>query len=169
MALPRILKHFNVFADGVTHAGEVEEIDLPKLTRKLEEYRAGGMNGPIDIDLGNEKLEMESSYGGPMREILKQYGTTTIDGAMLRFAGAYQREDSSEVDSMEIIVRGRHTEITFGKAKAGTKDPFKVKSSLSYYKLTVNDEEWIEIDVVNFIERVFGVDRLAEQRKAIGL
>ncbi|CAJ0738038.1 hypothetical protein R77592_04503 [Ralstonia mannitolilytica] len=169
MALPRILKHFNVFADGVSHAGEVEEITLPKLTRKLEEYRAGGMNGPIDIDLGNEKLEMETTYGGLMREILKQYGTTTIDGAMVRFAGSYQREDSAEIDSAEITVRGRHTEIDFGNAKAGSKDPFKVKSSLSYYKLSVNGEDWIEIDLVNFIERVFGVDRLAEHRKAIGL
>ncbi|WP_296223210.1 phage major tail tube protein [Ralstonia sp. UBA689] len=169
MALPRILKQFNVFADGISHAGEVEEITLPKLTRKLEEYRAGGMNGPIDIDLGNEKLEMETTYGGLMREILKQYGTTTVDGAMLRFAGAYQREDSNEVDGAEVVVRGRHTEIDFGNAKAGSKDPFKVKSSLSYYKLTVNGEEWIELDHVNFIERVFGVDRLAEQRKAIGL
>ena len=169
MALPRILKHFNVFADGVTHAGEVEEIDLPKLTRKVEEYRAGGMNGPVEIDLGNDKLELETTYGGLMREILQQYGTTTIDGAMLRFAGAYQREDSGEVDAVEIVVRGRHTEITFGKGKTGAKDPFKVKSSLTYYKLTVNGEEWIEIDHVNFIERVFGKDRLAEQRKAIGL
>lgn len=169
MALPRTLKHFNVFADGVSHAGEVEEIDLPKLTRKVEEYRAGGMNGPIEVDLGGDKLEMETTYGGLMRDILKQFATTTVDGAMLRFAGAYQREDTGEVDAVEIVVRGRHTEIDFGKAKAGSKDPFKVKSALSYYKLTVNGEEWIEIDHVNFIERVFGVDRLAEQRKAIGL
>lgn len=130
MALPRILKHFNVFADGISHAGEVEEITLPKLTRKLEEYRAGGMNGPIDIDLGNEKLELETTYGGLMRDILKQYGTTTVDGAMVRFAGAYQAEDTAGVDAVEITVRGRHTEVDFGNAKAGGKEPFKVKSSL---------------------------------------
>jgi P2 family phage contractile tail tube protein len=169
MALPRILKHFNVFADGNSHAGEVEEITLPKLTRKLEEYRAGGMNGPIDIDLGSEKLELETTYGGLMRDILKQYGTTTVDGALVRFSGGYQCEDTGEVDAVEIVVRGRHTEIDFGNAKAGSKDPFKVKSSLSYYKLSVNGEDWIEIDHVNFIERIFGVDRLAQQRKAIGL
>ncbi|MGC0017094.1 phage major tail tube protein, partial [Ralstonia pseudosolanacearum] len=119
MALPRKLKHFNVFADGVSYAGECEEVTLPKLARKLDQYRAGGMNGPIDIDLGNEKLEIETTYGGPMREIIKQYGITTVAGAMIRFAGSYQREDSSEPDSMEIIVRGRHTEIDFGGAKAG--------------------------------------------------
>ncbi|WP_057395548.1 phage major tail tube protein [Ralstonia solanacearum] len=169
MALPRKLKHFNVFSDGVSHAGECEELTLPKLARKLEEYRAAGMNGPINIDLGNEKLEMETTYGGPMREILKQYGITNVDGAMVRFSGSLQREDSSEPDSMEIIVRGRHTDIDFGAAQTGGKGAFKVKSSLSYYKLSINDEVWCELDFVNFIEIIFGVDRLAAQRRAIGL
>jgi len=169
MALPSKLKHFNVFLDGKSHAGEVEEFTLPKLTRKVEEYRAGGMNGPVELDLGNEKLEIEATYGGLMRAVLKQYGTTTVDGALVRFAGAYQRDDTGEVDAVEVVVRGRHKEVDFGNAKAGDKDPFKVKSALSYYKLSVNGEDWIEIDHVNFIERVFGVDRLAEQRRAIGL
>ncbi|QCX49859.1 phage major tail tube protein [Ralstonia pseudosolanacearum] len=169
MALPRTLKHFNVFADGESHAGECEEVTLPKLARKLEEYRGGGMNGPVEIDLGNEKLELETTFGGPMRSILKQYGTTTVDGAQIRFAGAYQREDTGEVDAVEVVVRGRHTEIDFGNSKAGDKSPFKVKSSLTYYKMTVNGEVWCELDFVNFIEIVFGVDRLVAQRRAIGL
>lgn len=169
MALPRTLKNFNVFADGVSHAGECEEITLPKLTRKLEEYRAGGMNGPVDLDMGSEKLELDTTYGGLMREILKQYGVTSVDAALVRFAGAYQRDDTGDVDAVEVIVRGRHTEIDFGSGKAGDKSPFKVKSSLSYFKLTVNGEVWIEVDHVNFVEIVFGVDRLAEQRRAIGL
>lgn len=169
MALPRTLKHFNVFVDGVTHAGEVEEITVPKLTRKVEEYRAGGMNGPVELDLGNEKMEIEATYGGLMRTILKQFGVTSTDGAMLRYAGSYQRDDTGETDAVEIVVRGRHTEIDFGNSKAGEKTQFKVKSGLSYYKLTVNGELWIEIDHVNFIENVFGVDRLAEHRRNIGL
>lgn len=169
MALPRKLKNFIIFADGVNYAGECEEVTLPKLTRKLEEYRAGGMNGPVDLDMGGEKLELEATYGGLMREILKQYGVTRTDAALVRFAGAYQRDDSGDVDSVEIVVRGRHTELDFGTGKVGDNSQFKVKSSVSYFKLTVNGEVWIEIDYVNFIEIVFGVDRLAEQRRAMGL
>ncbi|WP_439668381.1 phage major tail tube protein [Cupriavidus necator] len=169
MAMPRKLKNFNVFADGVSHVGECEEITLPKLTRKLEEYRAGGMNGPIDLDFGNEKLELETTYGSIMREILKQYGVTRASAAMVRFAGAYQRDDTGDMDAVEVVVRGRHTEIDFGTGKVGDSSQFKVKSSLAYYKLTINGEVWVEIDHENFIEVVFGVDRLAEQRRAMGL
>lgn len=169
MAMPRKLKNFNVFADGVSHVGECEEITLPKLTRKLEEYRAGGMNGPIDVDFGNEKLELETTYGSIMREILKQYGVTRASAAMVRFAGAYQRDDTGDMDAVEVVVRGRHTELDFGTGKVGDSSQFKVKSSLAYYKLTINGEVWVEIDHENFIEVVFGVDRLAEQRRAMGL
>ncbi len=55
--LPKILRNFNVFVDGRGYAGKIEEITLPKLTIKTEEYRAGGMDIPISIDMGMEKLE----------------------------------------------------------------------------------------------------------------
>ncbi|HYG06274.1 MAG TPA: phage major tail tube protein, partial [Stenotrophomonas sp.] len=55
MALPKKLKFFNVFGDGISWLGQAIEVKLPVLSRKMEEYRAGGMNGPIDLDFGNEK------------------------------------------------------------------------------------------------------------------
>ena len=168
MALPRKLKHFNVFYNGEEFFGQATEITLPKLATKVEEYRGGGMPGPVDIDLGLEKLELEHSYGGLMYPIFKDFGIAKVDGAMLRFAGSYQRDDTGEVDAVEVVVRGRHQEIDNGNAKAGDDTEFKVKSSISYYKLAVNGTVLIEIDQVNFIYIVDGVDRLEAHRKAIG-
>ncbi len=169
MALPRKLKNFNVFYNGDNFIGLCDQVELPKLTRKTEEYRGGGMNGPVDTDLGMEKLEITHTYGGFMREIYRQFGIARADGVLMRFAGAYQRDDTEEVDAVEIVVRGRHKEIDAGNAKAGDNTEFKVGSALTYYKLTVNGEVDIEIDFVNFVETTGGVDRLAEQRAAIGL
>ena len=56
-----------------------------------------------------------------------------------------------------------------GDAEAGNKTELKVKTDCSYYKLTVNGTVLVEIDHVNFVEVINGTDRLAEQRKAIGL
>ncbi|QDQ27692.1 phage major tail tube protein [Chitinimonas arctica] len=169
MALPRKLKHFNTFVDGNGYAGETKEVTLPKLSRKMEEYRGGGMDGPISIDMGQEKLELEATYGGLMRDILKGYGALKHDAVLIRFAGAYQREDSGDVDSVEIVVRGRHQEIDMGTAKAGDDSDFKVKSALSYYKLMVNGATAIEIDLASMVLVVDGEDRLAKHRKAIGI
>lgn len=54
---PRILKNLNLFVDGRGHAGHVDEVTLPKLTIKTEEHRAGGMDLPVELDMGMEKLE----------------------------------------------------------------------------------------------------------------
>lgn len=169
MGLPRTLKNFNVFNAGQSYMGEVAEITLPKLGRKLEGHRGGGMNGEVKIDLGQQALELELSCAGIMQQVFEQYGTTKVDGVMLRFAGAYQRDDTGAVDAVEVVVRGRHEEIDMGKGKPGDKTDFKVKSALSYYKLSINGKVLVEIDLLNFVEMVNGVDILAEQRKAIGL
>lgn len=57
---------------------------------------------------------------------------------------------------------GCYIEFEFGNVKVGGKELFKVKLLFFYYKFIVNGEEWIEIDYVNFIECVFGVDCLVE-------
>lgn len=169
MGMPRALKNCNVYNEGRSWLGEISEVTLPKLSRKMEKYRGGGMDGEVNIDLGQEALEIELSCGGIMEQIFDQYGITNAAGVMLRFAGAYQRDDSAAVDAVEVVVRGRHQEIDMGKGKPGDKTDFKVKSVLSYYKLSMNGKVKIEIDLLNFVFIVNGVDRLAAQRKAIGL
>ena len=102
MALPRTLKNFNLFNDGDSYLGQVEEITLPTLTRKTEDYRAGGMMGPVKLDMGQEAIECEWKCGGLMRGVLAQYGITKPDGVQLRFAGAYQSEDTLKAGKLTI-------------------------------------------------------------------
>lgn len=169
MALPNALKNFNLFNEGRSFMGIAEEIKLPKLSRKMEDFRGGGMEGPVQIDLGQEKLELEWTCGGFADEVFKQFGNTKAAGIMLRFAGAYQQDDTGVVKAVEIVVRGRHQEIDSGDAKGGDKGKTNVKSALSYYKLSVDNKEVIEIDLLGFIFKVEGKDMLEAQRKAIGL
>lgn len=168
MALPKKLKNFALFNDGESYVGQVNEVKLPTLTRKMEEYRGGGMNGPVKIDFGQELIELEWKCGGLMRSALNQYGITSVSGVQLRWAGAYQADDTGEVVAVEAVVRGRHTEIDAGTAKAGDDTEFAVKTAASYYKLTLNGATVIEIDLPGMVEIVNGTDRLAEQRSAIG-
>lgn len=168
MAMPRKLKNLNLFNDGNSYIGQVAEVTLPKLTRKMEDWRGGGMNAPIKIDHGMEPVEIEATCGGFMRDVFKQFGLARHDAVMLRFAGAYQADDTGDVVPCEIVVRGRHEEIEAGKAKAGDDTEFKFKTACSYYKLTFNGETLVEIDIPNFVEVIGGEDRLAAQRAAIG-
>ena len=62
--LPHKLKNFRVFNDGQDYLGVASEVELPKLKMASEEYRGSGMLAPVDIDLGLEKLELTTTYGG---------------------------------------------------------------------------------------------------------
>jgi P2 family phage contractile tail tube protein len=169
MALPYKLKNYNLFNDGQNYIGKVPEINLPKLTAKMEEYRAGGMDAPIDIDLGMEKLTMDWTLGGIEPHTLKQFGVLAHNGVGLRFAGALQTEDLASIKAIEVVVRGRHSEMDFGTSKPGDDTSVKITSSLSYYKLSVDGEDIIEIDIPNMIKKIGGTDLMSDVRQALGL
>ena len=92
MGMPHKLKDFNLFENGISFAGMATEVTLPKLSRKMEEYRAGGMSGPVSVDLGQEAIQLEWTAGGLVKEALKQYATKSHGAVQLRFAGAYQND-----------------------------------------------------------------------------
>ena len=168
MALPKKLKYLNLFNDANSYQGVVASVTLPKLARKLDTYRGGGMNGAAHIDMGleDDALDMEWSIGGIDEQVLGQWGGGTVP---LRFTGSYQRDDTDEIVAVEVEVRGKHQAFDFGEAKQGEDTETKITTKCTYYKLTWNGKELIEIDTINLIEKVNGVDRLEQHRKNIGL
>lgn len=168
MALPRKLKHFNTFLDGESWLGLVPEITLPELARKMEDYRGGGMEGPVPIDMGQEKLELDFVTSFDAR-LFRKYGAAKVDAVLLRFAGSWQRDDTGEISAVEIVTRGRIIKMDAIQAKAGDDSPQKVKMGLSYYKVTVDNQVLLEIDLVNFVFNVDGEDMLAAHRAALGI
>ena len=146
MSVPRQRKQMMMFIGGVGYAADTESVTLPKLERKLEKWRGGALNRPAPIDLGGgDDLTVEHSYGGPIREIIRQYGLPSMSGVQIRFAGSHQDDSTGESRS------------------------FKVISDCGYYK-----EEWdgvtdVEIDILGMVEIVGGVDLMAGHRDALGL
>jgi len=169
MALPQILKAFNLFNDGGSYIGSVLTVELPKLATKDEEYRAGGMLGAINVPMGLDAIKLGWTAGGYLPDAIKQWGITKHDGVMLRFAGATQSPDAEDYKSVEVLVRGRHSEMDMGSAEAGKKTEHKYVTVCSYYKLTMDSEVLIEIDLVAGKHTVGGVDRTASLRAALGI
>ncbi|AFE56921.1 phage major tail tube protein [Rahnella aquatilis HX2] len=169
MALPKKLKYLNLFNDGNSYLGLVSSLTLPKLTRKLQNYRGGGMSGSVAVDFGldDDALTLEWSIGGLDELVLQQWGSTS--DIPLRFAGSLQRDDTGDVSAVEVMMRGRHKEFDFGEYKQGEDTETKVTTQCTYFKLTIDGKELIEIDTVNMVEVVNGVDRLAEHRTALSL
>lgn len=171
MALPRKLKNLNLFNDANSYVGVVKSVTLPPLGRKMESYRGGGMNGPVKTDLGfsDDGIQFEWKTGGLDLIALRQFGAVNASGVALRFAGAFQQDDTGDVSAVEVVMRGRHESIEMGDNQPGEDTEHSITTTCSYYKLIVDNEEIIEIDLLNFIEKVNGVDMIEKQRAAIGL
>jgi P2 family phage contractile tail tube protein len=161
----------NLFNDGNSYLAVAKSVTLPALGRKMEAYRGGGMNGPVKADLGfsDDGIKLEWKTGGLDLISLRQFGTVKASGVLLRFAGTYQQDDTEEMSAVEIVVRGRHETIEMGDAKPGDDTEHSMTTTCSYYKLIVDGETVIEIDLLNFVEMVDGVDMLEAQRKALGI
>ena len=171
MAMPRKLKNLNLFNEGNSYVGVAKSVTLPALGRKMESYRGGGMNGPVKADLGmsDDGIQFEWKTGGLDLISLKQFGAVNASSVGLRFSGTFQQDDTGDISAVEVILRGRHESIEMGEAKPGDDTEHSIKTTCTYYKLVVDNEEIIEIDLLNFIEKVNGVDLLEKQRSALGI
>lgn len=167
MAHPKVLKFFNVFHDGTSYLGEVEEVKTPTLKLKLEKYRSGGMFGSAPINMGlDDDLTLEHTYKGFVPAMWRYFGKSDVP---IRFTGSAEDDQTGELLAIEIYMRGTHEEIGGTEAKGGDPDKTTIKTALTYYKLEVNGETLIEIDTINMVLIVDGEDLLAEHRKILGI
>tara|TARA_B100001564_G_scaffold285965_1_gene248976 strand:- start:399 stop:899 length:501 start_codon:yes stop_codon:yes gene_type:complete len=165
--IPKILKNFSAFVDNKGFAGKVDEIVLPKLTIKTEEHRAGGMDLPIEVDLGMEKLECELTFAEYDPSLFKLFGL--IDGQAIKMTlrGAIQAD--GEAEPVVINLEGSFRELDAGTWKAGDKATLKCMVAVRNYKLSINSEELIEINAESMVRVINGVDHLKSVRDAIGI
>lgn len=167
-ALENKLKNFSLFCDGRGYAGNVEELTPPKLTFKTEEFRNGGMDAPIAIEMGMEKLEASFILTKYDPDVLKIFGLAPGNSKPLTFRGSVISEDGTEIPVI-INLTGYLTEIDQGSWKAGDKATLKGTVAVSYYKHTVNGEVIHEIDIPNMIRTVNTVDQLKQTRANLGM
>jgi P2 family phage contractile tail tube protein len=168
MALNDILKNLNLFVDGRGYAGNVEELTPPKLTLKMEDFRNGGMDAPVEVEMGMEKLEASFSLTKYDADVLKLWGLAPGNTKPLTFRGSLQGEDGVE-KPVVIQLQGVLKEVDQGSWKPGDKSTLKGAVAVRYYKHVVNNVVVHEIDVPNMVRIINGVDQLAVTRRNLGM
>lgn len=165
--IPRILKNYSLFVDGRGLAGTVQTLTLPTLTTKMEEFRAAGMDAPVEIDMGMEKLEGTFELAEYNPDIIALYGLAGAD-KQLTARGAMRRDGE---DAVPVVVNmtGVVKQLETGDWVAGDMTSGTFSFALRYLKITIGGREVVEIDKVNMIRRIDGQDQLATIRQAIGV
>jgi len=163
--IPKVLKNFNLFITGKGFAGRVQEVTLPKLSIKTEEYSAGGMDIPIDLDMGMEKMECQMTLSEYNPDVLKLFGLSQRAPVDAVLKGALSDEES--VTPVEIQLQGMWKELDMGSWKAGEKQTLSASLTVRYYKLTVGTEVLVEVDATTFERKILGEDQLAQIRDVL--
>ena len=164
----RILKNFNLFVDGQGYAGQAENFEAPSLTLMGEDFRAGGMDAPVFVEMGQEKLTAGFNLCGYDNAILSLWGVGPQ--AQVQFVGRGALEDlNGTVTAVNITMNGHIKTIKPDQWESGKKAGLKFELELVSYTYTSGGAVLHDIDVVNFKRVINGVDRLAAQRKALGL
>lgn len=162
MGLPRKLKNLNLYVDGGSYLGEIGQFEEPALAIATEEWRGGGMVGPVQVDNGLQAMEATITMGGHVKELIRKFGTTDVAGVRLRLVSAFQRDDGTPPEAVEVYIGGRFSEIGFGTSAAGEDTEHEYTVPLAYYRRVVDGRTEIEIDMVAGRFLVDGVDRYAE-------
>ena len=162
------LANLNLFVDGVSFQGDVTSLTLPKLAIKTEEHRVGGMDLPVEVDQGMEKMEASFATTGVRKESLKFFGLTDGTSFNGTFRGAFKGLKGA-ITPVVVTLRGMLKEVDMGDWKPADKAEFKHSVAVTYFKYEIDGRVMYEIDPLGMKRVVNGVDQLAAQRSALGL
>jgi P2 family phage contractile tail tube protein len=165
MSMPKFIKNFNAFVDGVSYFGLCSEAKLPQPKIQTEAHRGSGMDAPVGVDMGMEAMSAEMTFSEWRPELAKKLGRQE------RFVMRPGQQSATDFSATPIIATmgGLLTVTDYGDLKPGTNSPFKLTMDVRYYRLEIDGVEMLEIDIVNAVRRIGGVDQLAEIRRAMGI
>jgi len=168
-AADNILKNFALFVDGRGYAGNADEIQPPNLTLHIEDYRGGGLDSSVPIEMGQEKMETTITLSKFDANILGLWGVGPGSTVPIVARGALESLVSANATPVVVRMVGRIRSIEPSAWQAGQKATWKIVMDLTAYTYTQAGQTIHDIDVLNMKRIVNGVDRLASQRNALGI
>lgn len=167
--LPDKLNNFNVYDGKTKLVGVSSEITLPSFDPLTDTLSVAGMAGEIESEVigsfGSMKLEIPFvNLSGSFFEFAASTNPVVIRGSMEIFNTQTQTKDSRQIT---ITVKGRTLNINPGNLKKGGKGEPKITKEITYIKIVINNETQLELDKLNSIFIMGGVDLLAKVRSQI--
>jgi len=161
-----VLKNFNGYIDNRGYAGNISELTLPKLNVKVSDFLAGGLDAPLGIDMGQEKMEATIVLGGYDSDAMETWGNGDSTTIPFVAKGALESYNGT-VKAVRAVMMGKTRGLETGTWKPGEPSPVTFTIECTYYRLTIDGKDIFEIDILNMVRKINGVDRLASIRAAI--
>lgn len=170
--LPERLTAFRVYMDGSTDLKGVADVELPKFESMKETVKGAGIAGEYESPTLGHFGPMR--VGLTWRTLEKNLLTLMRQQAQrLDCRGAFQDYDAGSgeyvVRSVRVVVQGVPVSTETGKFEVGATSGSKSTFEVLYIKISIEGRVIVEIDKLNYICIIDGVDYLKDIRKALGL
>lgn len=160
----------NIYIDGTNLLGRAEEVKLPDISAIMQEHKAIGMVGKIELPAGFDKLEGEIKWNSLYEEAAR---------AMANPFQAVQLQCRSSIETYGSGGRTAQTALAtfltvmFKKNPLGTfkqhdNAEFASTFTATYIKQVIDGQDVLELDYLANIFKVRGVDLLDQYRTNIG-
>lgn len=167
--LPDKINNFNVYDGKTKLVGVSSEITLPSFEPLTDTLNVAGMAGEIESEVigsfGSLKIEIPfENLSSDFFEFAASTNPVVIRGAMEVFNTQTQAKKLSPV---VITIKGRTLTVNPGTFKKGGKGQPSISKEVTYIKITVDGKTQVELDKLNSIFIMGGVDLLEKVRNQI--
>lgn len=159
-----------VYIDGTDFIAKAEEVDLPKVKFKFADTGGLGLYGEAELPTGLDKLEARLKFNSMYPEFVAIAADPFTARTVIVRASKQDWTTQGMVREVPLKaeLRGFFKESDSGKFKKANASEMEATMSLYYYKLEIDGNEVLEIDVFNNIYKVYGEDKLATYKNNIG-
>ena len=166
----QLVNNFAVNEDAVDYIG-IAEIEFPELAWLVEEIKGAGLSGNIEaVVIGHlEAMTAKFSFRTVTPAAVKM-NEPRIHNLDCRVSqqGYNRNTGQHKQEALKHILRTMPKKLAVGKAAVASTADASGEHAVYYYAIYRDGKKETELDPVNFICLVNGVDYLAEVRKALG-
>ena len=169
--IPAVLTNAKVYKDGVDQLGvaTVEAPDFEYLTESISGLGiAGEMDVPVAGHFKSMALKIKWNTANDKAVVLLQ-----PVGHHIEVRGNIQELDAGSGKfvnkAVKVVAKSLPKKIGIGKFEPGKKMEPETELEIYYYKLWLGGRELVEVDKLNFIFRLDGIDQLADVRANLGM
>ncbi|WP_342471639.1 phage major tail tube protein [Metasolibacillus sp. FSL H7-0170] len=170
--IPEKLNDFRVYEPGNPDYKGISDIQLPSLEPLTESINGAGILGeyesPAFGHLGSMKLTL--NWRVTSKELLSFFRPEAMEiDCRMANQEYYEQLGKHEFTANRLYVRGIPTKNDLGKAQKGSPYEGSTEIEVLHMKLECDGETLIEVDKINYIYKVGGVDYSQKLRDALGM
>jgi hypothetical protein len=159
----------NIYLDGGSLLGKAEEIKLPDVTAKMNEHKALGMIGTVELPSGFDKMEGEIKWSSFYKDVMAKVANPFKFVALQVRANVETYGAQGRIEEKALVT---FLTVAFKKNPGGTfkqhdNAEFPTSYSCYYIKQQLDGQDVLEFDAMSNIYKVNGEDMLANYRNKV--